>query len=835
MNRLYLFVALLMMLLMGEACGQIPNVLYYENFYEPDGNISLVIRIYTNETGGDCLYEESNNVTVANGAFWMLIGTNGPVGTLTNALASGRAFLDVTINGTNNLQREQILPQAYALQAAAVSSNAITASMIANNAIQSRHLAVTGTLHATSFVGDGSGLTGIQETDPIWNAEKSDYATGTPLYVESDTLQSVTDRGGFTTGELKRITFGYVTSTNDIDIVVNGRPTDLSGWDTNIPPPGAGNYYPWAVQPANGRFWYNGYNSNAKLVQYTSLVSGQTYRLSMDNLTMTERGSLTFGVLNGAQLTDFNTGGAHVTYEWVQSAPADGFWFGVHAHMSPGYQISFSNISIHTSEIIPATFTNSYLTDVIGDGSDLTNLTLANIPAHATADSTTNYVRLVGNSANIVPTITSVISNSGSHGFQRVVSAGSATAIVMGGEGNDQDVKVGSGAPYVRLAMSGSLGMQRGYALSTGANVWATNSGSASIGLFYLSGSAYSQLIAGNASIGCGAVIVTNNESVAVGNGTVSHGDGSISALSFWGNGSGLTNLNISSDTNYVRRTGDTMTGPLSVAGAIVATNSYVRSHDSSYSKYSQVASAGPMGGRVEFGNTGGVVVLNCDTSIQGFRFRNPVNMGTNYITNAVYYGDGSGITNLALANVPGYSTADPTTNYVRRTGDVMSGNLAVGTIDAIYLRDAVNEPSFGLKTVTGGPNKFGVFSLGWNGTSTVFMGTGGGLAITGPKLLGDGSGLNNISLANIPAYATADPTTNSVRRTGDAMTGTLTLNAATALSTTGNVGIGTTPTTNKLEVAGAAQMTAIRVTGTSGSYIERQGDISMGTFTNGL
>ena len=163
----------------------------------------------------------------------------------------------------------------------------------------------------------------------------------------------------------------------------------------------------------------------------------------MYNLTKTERGSLTFGVLNGGyvQLTDFNAGGAHVTYEWVQSAPADGFWFGVHAHMSPSWQISFSNVSIHTSELIPVTFTNSYLTDLVGDGSDVTNLTLANMPAHAVADSTTNYVRLVGNSANIVPTITSVISNSGSHGFQRVVNAGSATAIVMGGEGNDQDVR----------------------------------------------------------------------------------------------------------------------------------------------------------------------------------------------------------------------------------------------------------------------------------------------------------------------------------------------------------------------------------------------------------
>lgn len=784
MNRICPLIASGLVFLVGHAFGQIPHELYYESFYEPDGNISLVIRIYTNATGGDYLYQDSNTVAVTNGAFSTRIGDDTTYGTLTNALASGHAFLDVTINGTTLTNREQILPEAYALKAASVPNDAITASMIADNAIQSRHLAVTGTLHATSFVGDGSGLTGIEETDPIWNAEKSNYATGAPLYVESDTLQSVTARGGLTTSELKRVTSGFVVLTNNI--VINGAPVDLSAWETNIPPPGAGNYYPWAVQPANSRFLYFGYNSGAKLVQYRVLATGVTYRLSLDNLTLSGNASLIFGVLNDSylQLTDFNTGGVHLTYEWVQSAPATGFWFGVHAHNSPRWDISFSNVSILVEEIVPASFTNSFLTDSIGNGSQLTNLSAANLTGSVPPNSLTNAVEVLGlatkaqsDQSYVGATevfVTNVSYQLTQYDFAQYPYTGGGGVVASNASwATNTGWASGYNFDSIAIALTNYLATtgavyrvtSKGYRTSTApssfkmvigpctslwnmtdaANILCTNT------VYYTNTCPTAYVVYRVGSYyGYPHILSVAVERMEQRDGTfVLAPNTSVAATGFIGNGSGLTNLNISSDTNYVRRAGDTMTGCLSNQYAYGSAIAFMESADA-YSFYQPT---------IEF----------VPRMVSGGRM-------TNYLTFGAVLA--SGVTNrfFFTTTTPGLSRPSP---------------FAVG--DPIQKYDAVNI----------------------NYANDNYLG-----------IAGNGFGLTNLNISS---------DTNFVRRTGDTMTGTLTLNAVTALTTTGNVGIGTTPTTNRLEVAGAAQVTAIRVVGTSGSYIERQGDISMGVYTNGL
>ncbi len=127
-----------------------------------------------------------------------------------------------------------------------------------------------------------------------------------------------------------------------------------------------------------------------------------------------------------------------------------------------------------------------------------------------------------------------------------------------------------------RMIMPGPQGaMQLGVVTSAGA----TNQGCGSIQLLNLS-SGQSALMTGNASLGLGACNVTNNNAIVAGDSQVSHGNGTITAAGFYGSGAGLTDLNISSDTNFLRTTGGTVTGPvalqtnLSVSG--VTTLAYI-------------------------------------------------------------------------------------------------------------------------------------------------------------------------------------------------------------------------------------------------------------------
>jgi hypothetical protein len=73
----------------------------------------------------------------------------------------------------------------------------------------------------------------------------------------------------------------------------------------------------------------------------------------------------------------------------------------------------------------------------------------------------------------------------------------------------------------------------------------ATNNGVGSIQLLNLT-DGQSALITGNASIGLGASRVTDDQSIVAGDGLSSHGRGTVTAVGFVGDGSGLTNLDLS-------------------------------------------------------------------------------------------------------------------------------------------------------------------------------------------------------------------------------------------------------------------------------------------------
>ena len=76
--------------------------------------------------------------------------------------------------------------------------------------VTATNLTVSGKVTASSYDGDGSLISNLNETDPVWSAEKSAYATGTPLYVESDPYWAAADsttnyvrrNGDYITGSL---------------------------------------------------------------------------------------------------------------------------------------------------------------------------------------------------------------------------------------------------------------------------------------------------------------------------------------------------------------------------------------------------------------------------------------------------------------------------------------------------------------------------------------------------------------------------------------------------------------------------------------------------------
>jgi hypothetical protein len=82
---------------------------------------------------------------------------------------------------------------------------------------------------------------------------------------------------------------------------------------------------------------------------------------------------------------------------------------------------------------------------------------------------------------------------------------------------------------------------QRGF---TAVCASATNSGVGSVQLVNLARNQHA-LITGHAALGLGACRVTNDQAIVAGDGLSSHGNGSVTAVRFFGDGSGLTGLNL--------------------------------------------------------------------------------------------------------------------------------------------------------------------------------------------------------------------------------------------------------------------------------------------------
>lgn len=82
-----------------------------------NGNVTMVFRVYTNESGGSFVFEETNIVTVVDGYYSILLGKHPNYGQMKKVARLPFAFLEVEIDGTALLPREEFTPPPFAQQA----------------------------------------------------------------------------------------------------------------------------------------------------------------------------------------------------------------------------------------------------------------------------------------------------------------------------------------------------------------------------------------------------------------------------------------------------------------------------------------------------------------------------------------------------------------------------------------------------------------------------------------------------------------------------------------------------------------------------------------------
>jgi type VI secretion system VgrG family protein len=110
----------LTVLLALPARAQVPELINYQGRLVSgsnlvNGSVSIAIDFFTSPVSGSSLYSETQTVNVVDGLYTMSIGSAGPTGVLSQALMESPVFLQLTVDGTPLLPREQLAAAPYAL------------------------------------------------------------------------------------------------------------------------------------------------------------------------------------------------------------------------------------------------------------------------------------------------------------------------------------------------------------------------------------------------------------------------------------------------------------------------------------------------------------------------------------------------------------------------------------------------------------------------------------------------------------------------------------------------------------------------------------------------
>ncbi|GEM_PF-3230862 len=105
-----------------------------------NGNIPMEFRLFTSSTGGSAIYTESATVTVVDGLYEYELGQNTTASGLSKNLLGGDVWVETVVGGQTLTPRQRLNASPYAVVAYTVRTGSITASKIANNAVDSDNI-----------------------------------------------------------------------------------------------------------------------------------------------------------------------------------------------------------------------------------------------------------------------------------------------------------------------------------------------------------------------------------------------------------------------------------------------------------------------------------------------------------------------------------------------------------------------------------------------------------------------------------------------------------------------------------------------------------------------
>ena len=201
MKKILNFTVLFSVLIVSLAFAQIPQTMSYQGVLTgadgnpvADGSVSLTFKLYANATGGTALWEETQQVTTANGLFNAILGSVNPL----NLPFDKPYWLGITVGqGSEMTPRIALTASPYSIAAKTIVGNGEVVRLIkTQNATHTDTVTIIGA-GATSVASHGDTIV-VSSTDTGGGGKDNDWVdTGTSVHTANKTIQLMTAPGVF--------------------------------------------------------------------------------------------------------------------------------------------------------------------------------------------------------------------------------------------------------------------------------------------------------------------------------------------------------------------------------------------------------------------------------------------------------------------------------------------------------------------------------------------------------------------------------------------------------------------------------------------------------------